>query len=91
MAKSTTGRPRFKLQRSLGVELPGLGKPGALARRPYSPGIHGNKRKKISDYAVRLKEKQKLLYHYGLREKQLVRYVQLAKKKPFSRLDGYSA
>ena len=79
MAKSTTGRPRFKLQRSLGLELPGLGKMGALARRPYPPGAHGNRRRKISDYAIRLKEKQKLLYHYGLREQQLVRYVQLAK------------
>ena len=80
MAKSTTGRARFKLQRALGLELPGLGKPGALDRRPYAPGIHGNKRKKISDYAIRLKEKQKLLYHYGLREKQLVNYVKSAKK-----------
>jgi len=68
------------MQRSLGIELPGLGKAGALARRAYGPGVHGNKRKKISDYAIRLKEKQKLVYHYGLREKQLVRYVKLSKK-----------
>lgn len=80
MAKSTTQRSRFKIQRSLGIELPGLGKAGALERRPYGPGVHGNKRKKISDYAVRLKEKQKLLYHYGLREGQLVNCVKTAKK-----------
>lgn len=80
MARSTTGKSRFKIQRSLGVELPGLGKAGALERRPYGPGQHGNKRKKISDYAVRLKEKQKLRYHYGLREGQLVNYVKKAKK-----------
>ena len=80
MAKSTTSRARFKMQRALGLELPGLGKPGALERRPYGPGVHGNRRKKISDYAIRLKEKQKLLYHYGLREKQLVQYVRLAKR-----------
>jgi small subunit ribosomal protein S4 len=80
MAKATTGVSRFKVQRALGLELPGLGKAGALDRRPYGPGVHGNKRKKISDYAVRLKEKQKLLYHYGLREKQLVKYVKTAKK-----------
>lgn len=80
MAKSTTGTSRFKLQRSLGLELPGLGKAGALERRPYAPGVHGNKRKKVSDYAVRLKEKQKLRYHYGLREKQLVNYVKRSKK-----------
>ena len=80
MARSTTGRSRFKIQRSLGIELPGLGKAGALERRPYGPGQHGNKRKKISDFAVRMKEKQKLRYHYGLREGQLVNYVKKAKK-----------
>ena len=80
MAKATTGKARFKIQRALGLELPGLGKAGALERRPYGPGVHGNRRKKISDYAIRLKEKQKLLYHYGLREKQLVKYVMWAKR-----------
>lgn len=80
MAKSTTGKSRFKIQRSLGIEIPGLGKAGALERRPYGPGVHGNKRKKVSDYAVRLKEKQKLVYHYGLREKQLVKYVKASKR-----------
>lgn len=80
MAKATTGVSRFKIQRALGIELPGLGKAGALERRPYGPGVHGNKRKKISDYAVRLKEKQKLLYHYGLRERQLIKYVKFAKR-----------
>ena len=80
MAKATTGVSRFKIQRALGIELPGLGKAGALERRPYGPGVHGNKRKKISDYAVRLKEKQKLLFHYGLREKQLVKYVKYSKR-----------
>lgn len=79
MAKSTTGRARYKMQRALGLELPGLGKAGALERRPYGPGVHGNRRKKISDYAVRLREKQKLVYHYGLREKQLVKYVKMSK------------
>ena len=80
MAKATTGKSRFKIQRALGLELPGLGKAGALERRPYGPGVHGNRRKKVSDYAVRLKEKQKLVFHYGLRERQLVTYVKQAKK-----------
>jgi len=80
MAKSTTGRSKFKIQRAIGAELPGLGKPGALDRRPYGPGVHGNKRKKVSDFAVRLKEKQKLLFHYALREKQLVKQVKLSKR-----------
>lgn len=80
MAKSTTGKSRFKIQRALDVELPGLGKRGALERRPYPPGQHGQRRRKISDYAVRLKEKQKLRFHYGLREKQIVNYVKQAKR-----------
>lgn len=80
MAKATTGKARFKIQRALGLELPGLGKAGSLERRPYGPGVHGGKRKKISDYAVRLREKQKLIYHYGIREKQLVTYVKASKK-----------
>ena len=70
---------RFRIQRKLGTELPGLGKPGALERRPYPPGESGNKRKKYSDYALRLEEKQKLRFHYCLREYQLRRFIRNAK------------
>ena len=80
MAKVDMGRSRFKIQRRLGVELPGLGKAGALERRPYGPGVHGMKRKKLSDYTIRLVEKQKVMFHYGVREKQLVNYVKRSKK-----------
>ncbi len=71
---------RFKVQRRLGTELPGLGKPGALERRPYPPGENGNKRRKYSDYALRLEEKQKIRVHYGLREEQLRRFIRNSKK-----------
>jgi small subunit ribosomal protein S4 len=80
MAKATMGRSKFKIQRRLGVELPGLGRPGALDRRPYGPGQHGMKRKKLSDYTIRLMEKQKIVFNYGLRERQLVNYVKKSKK-----------
>lgn len=70
---------RFKLQRRLGTELPGLGKGGALDRRPYPPGENGNKRRKFSDYALRLEEKQKIRFHYGLKEEQLRRFIRNAK------------
>ena len=73
-------KARFKTQRRLGTELPGLGKSGALERRPYPPGESGNKRKKYSDYALRLEEKQKLRYHYVLKERQLRRFIRQAKK-----------
>ncbi len=71
---------RYKVQRRLGVELPGLGKAGALERRPYPPGENGNKRRKYSDYALRLEEKQKLRMHYGLKEKQLRRFIRDSKR-----------
>lgn len=71
---------RFKIQRRLGTELPGLGKPGALDRRPYPPGQNGNKRRKYSDYALRLEEKQKVRAHYNLKEKQLRRFIRNAKE-----------
>lgn len=80
MAKATMGRSRFKIQRRLGIELPGLGKAGALERRPYAPGQHGNRRRKISEFTIRLMEKQKVIFHYGLRENQLRNYVRKCKK-----------
>lgn len=80
MAKIDMGRSRFKIQRRLGVELPGLGKAGALERKPYGPGQHGMQRKKLSDFTVRLLEKQKVMFNYGLRESQLRNYVKNSKK-----------
>ena len=42
-----------------------------LAKRPYAPGQHGNKKaKKLSNYGVQLQEKQKVRFMYGLNEKQ---------------------
>lgn len=73
-------KPRFKIQRRLSTELPGLGKAGALQRRAYPPGEKGNRRRKYSDYTLRLEEKQKVRFHYGLREEQLRRFIRDAKK-----------
>lgn len=80
MAKIDMGRSRFKIQRRLGVELPGLGKAGALERKPYGPGQHGMARKKMSDFTIRLVEKQKVMFNYGLREAQMRNYVKKSKK-----------
>ena len=70
---STTSRSRSKtrLSRALGIPLtPKAAK--YLEKRPYAPGEHGRtKRKADSDYAVRLREKQRLRAQYGIREKQL--------------------
>jgi small subunit ribosomal protein S4 len=42
--------------------------------------MHGQDRKKRSEYAVRLEEKQKLRFNYGLTERQLLRYVRKARR-----------
>jgi small subunit ribosomal protein S4 len=69
--------PRLRIVRRLG-ELPGLTRKSA--RREYPPGQHGQARKKRSEYAVRLEEKQKLRFNYGVSEKQLLRYVRRARR-----------
>lgn len=43
----------------------------AIERRPYPPGQHGQRRTKISDFGVQLREKQKLKRLYGLQEKPM--------------------
>ncbi len=69
--------PRLRVVRRLG-DLPGLTRKSA--RRAYPPGQHGQARKKRSEYAVRLEEKQKLRFNYGLTERQLLRYVRKARR-----------
>lgn len=59
----------FRKSRRLGFSTLETGK--ELAKRPFAPGQHGNKRgKKLSDYGVQLQEKQKVRFMYGLSEKQ---------------------
>jgi small subunit ribosomal protein S4 len=58
-------------------ELPGLTRKST--RKAYPPGQHGQARRKRSEYAVRLEEKQKLRYNYCISEKQLLRYVKAAR------------
>lgn len=52
----------------------------ALERRNYPPGQHGQARSKLSEYAIQLREKQKLKRMYGLLEGQFKRYFRLAEK-----------
>ncbi|MBE9075887.1 30S ribosomal protein S4 [Romeria aff. gracilis LEGE 07310] len=69
--------PRLRVVRRLG-DLPGLTRKSA--RKAYPPGQHGQGRKKKSEYAIRLEEKQKLRFNYGVTERQLLRYVKKARK-----------
>ena len=46
----------------------------ALSRRDYPPGVHAQKRTKVTDYGVRVREKQKLKRIYGVMERHSVRW-----------------
>lgn len=50
----------------------------AYDRRPYAPGQHGRARKKVSEYAVQLREKQKTRRAYGILERQFHGYFEKA-------------
>lgn len=73
--------PRTKISRRFGVALFGSSK--SLERRNFPPGQHGVRagRKKKSEYAVALGEKQKLRFQYGLLEKQFRGYYEEAARR----------
>jgi small subunit ribosomal protein S4 len=75
--------PRTRIIRRLGTELPGLTTKTAT-RRPYAPGMHGPGKRvgKVSEYGLRLKEKQKLRYHYGMSERGMRLVFAKAKRMP---------
>src|SRR5918999_3818100 len=54
----------------------------AIERRNSAPGMHGYRRGKLSEYGVRLREKQKLKRFYGVFERQFRRYFELASRSP---------
>ncbi|MDG2214607.1 MAG: 30S ribosomal protein S4 [Verrucomicrobiota bacterium] len=61
--------PRVRLSRRFNTPLFGASK--YLERKPYPPGVHGqSRRRKATDYALALAEKQKMRFYYGLMEKQ---------------------
>ncbi len=69
--------PRVRIARRFG--LPIFGPTKYLERRNYGPGVHGPKsRRKHTDYALGLMEKQKLRYYYGLLERQFRRVYEQA-------------
>jgi len=74
--------PKLKISRRLGA-LPGL--TTKKSRKINRPGKDGNSNadtsKKLTEYGVRLEEKQKLKFNYGLTESQLFRYVKEARRR----------
>lgn len=67
----------LRIVRRLG-ELPGLTR--KTTKRTSRPGQHGDQNKKPSEYAIRLEEKQKLRFNYGVTERQLLKYVRDARR-----------
>lgn len=53
----------------------------AVARRAYAPGQHGQSKKKLSEYGIQLREKQKARRYYGILEGQFRKYFEMANKK----------
>lgn len=73
--------PKLRISRRLG-SLPGLTtKKSKKLNRPGKDGNSIEAGKKLSEYAIRLEEKQKLKYNYGLTENQLFRYVKEARRR----------
>jgi small subunit ribosomal protein S4 len=74
--------PRLRITRRLGV-LPGL--TSKKSKKSTRPGQHGktndDNSKKTTEYGVRLEEKQKLKFNYGLTENQLYRYIKEARRR----------
>ena len=72
--------PTTRVSRRFGQYI--VGSPKVLERRNFPPGQHGPKsRRKLSEYAVGLNEKQKLRFIYGLLERQFRRVFAIAKKE----------
>lgn len=73
--------PKTKVSRRYGVLI--SGSPKAFENKNYPPGQHGPKgsRRKQSDYALALAEKQKLRHQYGVLERQFRRYFEIASRR----------
>lgn len=53
----------------------------SVVKRPYAPGQHGQRRKKLSEYGLQHREKQKARRYYGVLESQFEKYFDMATKK----------
>ncbi|MBL8813670.1 MAG: 30S ribosomal protein S4 [Planctomycetaceae bacterium] len=72
--------PKGRINRRLGMNVyESAGSIKAAERKEYPPGMH-KRRKKETTYGAALIEKQKIKYYYGLRDQQLYRYLDIAKR-----------
>nr|MBI1229951.1 30S ribosomal protein S4 [Cytophagales bacterium] len=72
--------PKAKIARKFGEPIEGQSK--VLQKKNYPPGMHGRgRRKKQSEYAIQLMEKQKAKYIYGILERQFAKMFNIASRK----------
>ena len=73
--------PKVKLSRRVGVPIADI--PKHTTKRALNPnGVHGYRGRRLRAYGIRLNEKQKLRYHYGMMEKQFRRTADEAARRP---------
>ena len=84
MARTTSSVCKMCRRENMKLFLKGdrcFGDKCAFERRSYPPGQHGQRRTKVSDYGLQLREKQKLKRMYGLLERQFEKYFDKADAK----------
>ena len=74
--------PKVRLSRRVGVPIADIPKHTSNDRIKTPAGMHGYRGRRLRDYGVRLNEKQKVKYHYGVLEKQFRRYLADASRQP---------
>jgi small subunit ribosomal protein S4 len=70
--------PKVRLSRRVGAPIADI--PKHTSGELTLPGMHGYRGRRNTEYGVRLTEKQKLRYYYGMQEKQFRRFLDMAKK-----------
>src|SRR6187402_3178607 len=71
--------PKVRLSRRVGAPIADIPKHTGKSELTL-PGMHGYRGRRSTEYGVRLTEKQKLRYHYGMQEKQFRKFMDIAKR-----------
>lgn len=74
--------PKVRLSRRVGVAIAETPKHTANERIKTPAGMHGFRGRRLRDYGIRMNEKQKVKYHYGVLERQFRRYIATAGARP---------
>jgi small subunit ribosomal protein S4 len=70
--------PKVRLSRRVGVPIADI--PKHTGKELQIPGMHGYRGRRMTEYGIRMAEKQKLRFHYNILEKQFRRFMSIAQK-----------